>query len=54
MKQRVETRGEKFEVVIEKTTVKDRAIAGELLNRIARGVAGGREEYHAGSFAGFD
>ena len=54
MKQRLETRGDKFEIVIEKTTVKDRAIAGELLNRIAHRVAGGREEYRAGSFAGFE
>ncbi|HEV2330646.1 MAG TPA: DEAD/DEAH box helicase family protein, partial [Verrucomicrobiae bacterium] len=54
MKQRVDTHGDKFEIVIEKATVKDRAIAGELLNRIARRVAGGKDEYHAGLFAGFE
>jgi hypothetical protein len=54
IKQRVDTRGDKFEIEIERATVKDRAIAGELLNRIARRVAGGKEEYRAGSFAGFD
>ena len=53
IKQREETRGEAFEIQIEKTTVKDRAVAGELLNRIARRVSDGRDEYAIGNFAGF-
>lgn len=54
MKQRIETRGEAFEIVIEKTNVKDRAIAGELLNRIAKRVAGAPQAFHVGTFAGFE
>ncbi len=53
MAQRIETRGDAFEIVIEKMPLKDRAMAGEMLIRIARRVAGGRQEYHVGSFAGF-
>ena len=53
MQQRKETRGDAFQIQIEKTTVKDRAIAGEMLNRIARRVAGGTQEYEIGKFAGF-
>jgi len=45
MKQRVETRGEAFKIQIEKSHLKDRALAGEMLNRLARRVAGGKEEY---------
>jgi hypothetical protein len=50
---RKETRGEAFEIQLEKTTYKDRAIAGEMLNRIAGRIAGSSTEREVGSFAGF-
>jgi hypothetical protein len=53
MKQRIETRGETFQILLEKTVVKDRGLAGEMLNRIAQRVAGATQEYVVGTFAGF-
>jgi N12 class adenine-specific DNA methylase len=50
---RRETRGDAFEIQLEKTTYKDRGVAGELLNRIADGMAGSAMEREVGSFAGF-
>ena len=51
--QRIETRGDAFQIELEKQIVKDRGIAGELLNRIARRVAGSTQSHIVGSFAGF-
>ncbi|HUA67729.1 MAG TPA: helicase, partial [Candidatus Saccharimonadales bacterium] len=51
--QRTETRGDAFQIELEKQIVKDRGIAGELLNRIARRVAGSTQSHIVGSFAGF-
>jgi N12 class adenine-specific DNA methylase len=52
---RVDTHGEAFQIELEKTIVKDRGIAGELLNRIARRVVGsGGKEFKVGHFAGFE
>jgi N12 class adenine-specific DNA methylase len=53
MVQRTETRGDAFQIEIERQIVKDRGIAGELLNRIARRVAGSSQSHVIGSFAGF-
>ncbi len=50
---RKDTRGDAFEIEIAKTPYKDRAIAGELIHRIAHRVAGATEEQQIGSFAGF-
>jgi len=50
---RQDTRGDAFEIEIAKTLYKDRAIAGELINRIAQRVAGGTGEQPIGLFAGF-
>ena len=50
---RKDTRGDAFEIEIAKTTYKDRAIAGELINRAAHRAAGGTEEQVIGFFAGF-
>jgi len=41
------------QIELEKQVVKDRGIAGELLNRIARRVAGSTNSHVIGSFAGF-
>lgn len=51
---RIDTRGEAFQIQLEKQVVKDRGIAGELLNRIAKRVAGSTNSYVIGSFAGFE
>jgi N12 class adenine-specific DNA methylase len=53
MKQRIETRGETFQILLEKTVFKDRGLAGEMLNRIAQRVSGATQEYAVGTFAGF-
>jgi N12 class adenine-specific DNA methylase/SAM-dependent methyltransferase len=50
---RKETRGDAFEVELEKSTVKDRGIAGETLNRMAHRMAGSSMERQVGTFAGF-
>jgi N12 class adenine-specific DNA methylase/O-acetyl-ADP-ribose deacetylase (regulator of RNase III)/SAM-dependent methyltransferase len=50
---RIDTRGDAFQIELEKQVVKDRGIAGELLNRIARRVAGSTNSHVIGSFAGF-
>jgi phage shock protein A len=50
---RQETRANAFEIQIEGTVYKDRAIAGELLNRIAHRMAGSSGEREVGTFAGF-
>ena len=54
MAQRTDTRGEAFQIKLEKSTVKDRAIAGELLLRIARRVSGKQHHFDIGAFAGFE
>jgi hypothetical protein len=51
---RTETRGDAFQIELEKVAVKDRALAGEMLNKIARRVAGGTDTYIIGAFAGFE
>jgi hypothetical protein len=53
MAQRTDTRGDAFQMVLEKTVVKDRAIAGELLSRITRRVANANNQYEIGTFGGF-
>lgn len=50
---RTETRGDAFKIELDRQTVKDRGVAGELLNRIARRVAGSTQSHIVGSFAGF-
>jgi len=54
MAQRINTQGDAFQIVLEKSAVKDRAIAGELLTRIARRVHGAQNQFDIGSFAGFE
>jgi hypothetical protein len=54
MQRRTDTRGEVFHIQLEKTTVKDRGIAGELLQRIIRRVSGEQRHFAVGSFAGFE
>jgi len=51
--QRADTRGDAFQIVLEKTVVKDRAIAGELLSRITRRVANANNQFEIGAFGGF-
>jgi hypothetical protein len=51
--QRADTRGDAFQIVMEKTVVKDRAIASELLSRITRRVANAANQYEIGAFGGF-
>jgi hypothetical protein len=53
MKQRTDTRAEAFQITLEKSMVKDRAIAGELLLRIAKRVGSGQHYSEVGTFAGF-
>jgi hypothetical protein len=53
MKQRMDTRGDAFQITLEKSVVKDRAIAGELLLRIAKRVGDGQHHLEIGAFAGF-
>ena len=53
MAQRADTRADAFQMVLEKSVVKDRAIAGELLSRITRRVANGNNQYEIGTFGGF-
>jgi hypothetical protein len=53
MKQRTDTRAEAFQITLEKSVVKDRAIAGELLLRIAKRVGSGQHYLEVGTFAGF-
>ena len=52
--QRTDTRGVAFQIELEKQVVKDRGVAGELLNRITKRVAGSTQSYVVGSFAGFE
>ena len=53
MKQRADTRGDAFQITLEKSLVKDRAIAGELLLRVAKRVSQGQHFLEIGNFAGF-
>ena len=53
MTQRANTRGDAFQIEIERTIVKDRAIAGELLSRIIRRVANANNQFEIGTFGGF-
>ena len=53
MAQRADTRGDAFQIVLEKSVVKDRAIAGELLSRITRRVANANNQFEIGTFGGF-
>ena len=52
--QRKDTTGDAFRIELEKQTIKDRGIAGELLNRIARRFASSNQSHIVGSFAGFE
>jgi hypothetical protein len=54
MAQRINTHGDAFQIVLEKSVVKDRAIAGELLTRISRRASGAQDQFDIGSFAGFE
>jgi hypothetical protein len=54
MAQRINTHGDTFQIQLERSLVKDRAIAGELLTRIARRVHGAQNQFDIGSFAGFE
>src|ERR1017187_6228984 len=54
MAQRINTHGDAFQIVLEKSVVKDRAIAGELLARISRRASGAQDQFDIGSFAGFE
>ena len=54
MAQRTDTHGDAFQIVLEKSVVKDRAIAGELLTRIARRISDSHKQFDIGSFAGFE
>jgi N12 class adenine-specific DNA methylase/SAM-dependent methyltransferase len=54
MAQRIDTHGDAFQIEIEKSKVKDRNIAGEMLVRIARRVSGSQNQFEIGSFAGFE
>ena len=54
MAQRINTHGDAFQIVLEKSVVKDRAIAGELLVRISRRASGAQDQFDIGSFAGFE
>jgi hypothetical protein len=54
MAQRADTHGDAFQIVLEKSVVKDRAIAGELLTRIARRVSDSHQQFDIGAFAGFE
>jgi hypothetical protein len=51
--QRIETSADAFQIEIEKQIIKHRGAAGELLNRIARRVAGSTQSHTIGNFAGF-
>jgi hypothetical protein len=53
MAQRTDTRGDAFQIILEKSVVKDRAIAGELLSRITRRVANANNQFEIGAFGGF-
>jgi N12 class adenine-specific DNA methylase len=53
MAKRADTRGDAFQIVLEKSLVKDRAIAGELLSRITRRVANANNQFEIGAFGGF-
>ena len=53
MAQRTDTRGDAFQIDLEKPVVKDRAIAGELFSRITRRVANANNQFEIGAFAGF-
>jgi N12 class adenine-specific DNA methylase len=54
MAQRADTHGDAFQIKLEKSTVKDRGIAGELLLRTVRRVSGGQHHFDIGAFAGFE
>jgi phage shock protein A len=54
MAQRTDTHGDAFQILLEKSAVKDRAIAGELLTRIARRISDSHQQFDIGSFAGFE
>jgi N12 class adenine-specific DNA methylase len=54
MQQRADTRGDAFQIKLEKSTHKDRGIAGELMLRIARRVSGEQHHFEIGAFAGFN
>lgn len=51
---RQSTRGDQFVIQIEGQTIRDRGIAGELINRRAEKVRGSRSERRIGTFAGFE
>ena len=54
MAQRTDTHGDAFQMQLEKSVVKDRSLAGELLARIARRASGAQDQFDIGSFAGFE
>ena len=54
MAQRTDTHGDAFQIQLEKSAVKDRDLAGEMLARIARRASGAQNQFDIGSFAGFE
>jgi N12 class adenine-specific DNA methylase len=54
MVQRVDTRGDAFQIQLEKSTYKERTFAGEVLSRIARRTAGAKSQFDIGTFGGFE
>jgi N12 class adenine-specific DNA methylase len=54
MTQRIDTHSDAFQIQLEKSTHKDRGIAGELLLRIVRRVSGEHHHFVVGAFAGFE
>ncbi|HZI31595.1 MAG TPA: hypothetical protein VFF11_04595, partial [Candidatus Binatia bacterium] len=54
MQERIETRGDAFQIKLEKSMVNNRGVAGELMLRIARRVSGEQHHFDIGEFAGFN
>jgi hypothetical protein len=52
--QLIDTHGDAFQIVLEKSVVNERAIAGELLTRILRRISDSHRQFDIGSFAGFE
>jgi N12 class adenine-specific DNA methylase len=52
--QRIDTHGDAFQIVLEKSVVNDRAIAGELLTRLIRRISDSHRQFDIGSVAGFE
>jgi hypothetical protein len=51
---RTDTHGDAFQIQLERSVIKDRNLAGEMLARIANRAAGAQNQFDIGSFAGFE